>query len=290
MTRPARRSPVTIALLWSVVMLIGCQGRPASRLPDVSSGPLPIPETVAGGKVITTPDDHSLTADEYLKLGMPAVDRAWNGEDMVRAAKAVATMAKDDAGKLPRYRSDRSGVLFARLTSSQNLEMYYDKKLSLDLRMSSALAYLGATNEVLQSYVSSFLKSVTGDSELIELIGSDVRTAAVLLQLIDEELPTLKPDNQNAAERNAGLEKMRNGLATMTAGALTTLTETTSYRTSERTRLLRYLQETLPAIVAHLSTAAQSETLVRIEALVKDEDLGPLQPGLAELASALRGW
>jgi hypothetical protein len=111
----------------------------------------------------------------------------------------------------------------------------------------------------------------------------------VLLQLIDEELPTLKPDDQNAAERKAGLEKVRNGLATMTAGALTTLTETTSYRTSERTRLLRYLQETLPAIVAHLSPAAQSETQVRIEALAGDQNLKPLQPGLTELASAVRG-
>jgi hypothetical protein len=289
MTGRGLRSPVAIALLGSVVVLVACQGRQASRLPEVPSDAPPAPETLANGKVLSTPDDHSLTADEYLKLGMPAADRAWSGEEMGRAAKALATLAKDDAGKLPRYRSERSGVLFARMTSLQNLEIYHVKKLSLDLRMSPALAYFGATNDVLQLYVSSFMNGVTGDSELMELIGSDLRTAAVLLQLVDEELPTLKQSDPKNVQRIAGLEKMRNGLATMTAGALTTLTEASSYRTSERARLLRYLQETLPKIVPHLSPAAQSETQIRIETLARDQTLKPLQPRLTELALAVQG-
>lgn len=281
--------PLAASLLCSIVVLFGCQGRPASRMPEMPSGAPPAPETLANGQVLTTPDDHSLTAEEYLKLGMPATDRAWSGEEMSRAASALAAMAKDDAGKLPRYRSDRSGVLFARMTSLQNLEIYHNKKLSLDLRMSPALAYFDATNDVLQLYVSSFLKGVTGDGELMELIGSDLRTAVVLLGLVDEELPTIKPDDPGAAGRIAGLGKMRNGLATMTAGALTTLTEASSYRTSERARLLRYLQETLPAIVARISPSAQSETQVHIEALINDESLKTLRPGLTELAAAVRG-
>lgn len=290
MATSAHRSvPLATSWLWSVLVLLGCQGRPVSRLPEMPSGAPPAPETLANGKVLSTPDDHSLTADEYLKLGMPATDRAWGGKEMSRAATTLAAMAKDDAGKLPRYRSDRSGVLFARMTSLQNLEMYENKALSLDLRMSPALAYFGATNDLLQVYVSSFMKGVTGDSELMELIGSDLRTAVVLLGLVDEELPNIKPDDPGAAGRIAGLEKIRNGLATMAAGALTTLTEASSYRTSERTRLLRYLQETLPVIVAHLSPAAQSETQVRIEILARDQTLKSLQPGLTELALAVQG-
>jgi hypothetical protein len=288
-TRVHRSVLLATSLLCSAVVLFGCQGRPASQMPEMPSDAPPTPETLANGKVLSTPDDHSLTAAEYLKLGMPATDRAWGGEEMRRAATTLAAMAKDDAGRLPRYRSERSGVLFARMTSSQNLEIYHNKKLSLDLRMSPALAYFGATNDILQVYVGSFLKGATGDSELMELIGSELRTAVVLLQLVDEELPTIKQGDPNAAGQLAGLEKMRNGLATMTAGALTTLTEASSYRTSERTRLLRYLQETLPAIVTHVSPAAQSETQVRIEALARDQNLKPLQPGLAELASAVRG-
>ena len=288
--RVPRSIPPMASLLCTVVVLIGCQDRPATQMPEMPSGAPPAPEALANGKVLSTPDDHSLTADEYLKLGIPAADRAWSGEEMSRAAKALAALAKDDAGKLPRYRSDRSGVLFARMTSLQNLEVYHNKKLSLDLRMSPALAYFDATNDVLQAYVSGFLNGVTGDSELMELIGSDLRTAAVLLGLVDEELPTIKQDDPNAAGRIAGLEKMRNGLATMTAGALTTLTEASSYRTSERTRLLRYLQETLPTITAHVSPAAQSETKVRIETLANDPNLKPLQPGLTELAAAVRGF
>lgn len=284
-----RLARVSMPLLWSAVVLIGCQRSPAPQLPELPQGPPPAPETVADGKVITAPEDHSLTVDEYLKLGVPATDRTWNGDAMQHAATSLMNIAKSDPGHLPRYRSDRSGVMFARMTSPQNLERYQNRKLSLDLRMSPALTYLGATNDVLQLYVSSFLKNATGDSELIELIGSELHTAVVLLQLVDEERSTLKQDDPNSAKRVAGLEKMRNGLATMTGGALTTLTETSSYRTSERARLLRYLQETLPAIVAHISPDAQSDALDRIETLARDENLKPLQPGLDELATAVRG-
>src|ERR1017187_6411407 len=109
-----------------IALLFGCQSRPATQYPELPAGPMPAPEALANGKTIATPEDRSLTADEYLRLGVPVVDPAWTGGEMRTAAAVLKDVAKADPSHLPRYRSERSGVLFARMTSAQNIEPYRD--------------------------------------------------------------------------------------------------------------------------------------------------------------------
>jgi hypothetical protein len=273
-----------------LVLLFGCQSRPATQYPEVPAGAMPAPEALADGKTIATPEDHSLNADEYLRLGVPAVDHAWTGGEIHTAAAVLKDVAKADASHLPRYRSERSGMLFARMTSAQNIDPYRDgKRFSRDERVNALLAVLDATSDlVLSSYVPGFDKQLTGDSELIELIGADLRVSLSLVSLVDSVSTAMTPQQRDAPARVAGLEKMRAGFAQMASGSLTMLTETSSYRTSERLRLLGYLRVTLPFFVTHLSPAAQAALLSQLDAVVHNPQLTPLQPALDSLAGGVR--
>jgi len=180
--------------------------------------------------------------------------------------------------------------VFARLTAAQNLEFYRNRSLPLEARFPQAITYFESTNQVLKLYLAAYFKKATGGAELVELLGAELRGAVVMLDLVDEFLPTVRKDDPSYEVRMAGLEKVKQGLATMVAGGLQTLTERDSYRTAERVRLIDYMNETLPAILPRLPAGARVETLVRLESMAKDDGLKDLQPALGELSAAARSW
>jgi hypothetical protein len=207
---------------------------------------------------------------------------------MAKAAKVLAAVAEHAPGQLPRYQSERSGAVFARLTDVQNHEFFRNRSLPLDGRLQLAAAYTAAANQVYMLYLTSFLKHATGDSELVELLGAQFRMAVLLLELVDEKLPTVRKDDPAYESRMAGLEKMKGGLAMMVAGGLQILTEKDSYRTAERMRMLAYMQETVPKIVPRLPAGARAELLVRLEGSATNEALKVLQPAFEQLHAAVR--
>src|SRR4051812_13257608 len=122
------RLGIFCAFLSSVYCLstVGCGGPPAQ--PEVGSERS---EDAGPRQGPPDPPDHSLPAEEYIKLGVPTHDRPWLGSDMTRAAEALSDIAKDDARKLPRHQSERSGTVFARMISVQNLEIVKNRAYAI---------------------------------------------------------------------------------------------------------------------------------------------------------------
>jgi hypothetical protein len=270
--------------------LLALVGSGCSDSSTPPSTPADQPNAPKGGSPADpkAPSDESLTAEEYLRLGLPAQDRDWSGDDMVKAEKILASLAQKGYGQLPRYKSERSGEVFARLTSPQNLDLFKDRTLPFEARFPQALSYYQASNQVLKLYLAGFLKKGVRDSELVELLGAQCRSTVVILELVDELLPTIKKDDPKYQVRMQGLDQMRRGLASFVAGGLRTLTERESYRVGELVRLLGYMQETFPLIVPQLPPGARTETLSRLEKMQDDPALKDLQPGLGELRSKVK--
>ncbi len=234
------------ALVVATLTVWGCGNQ--SKQPTSSEDPL------ARSKVNEPADrkaasDESYTSEEYIRLGLPAHDREWSGNDMVKAEKVLTSLAKKGYRHLPRYKSERSGEVFARLTSRQNLDLFRNRSVPLEGRMPQALNYIGANNQILKLYLSAFLKNDTTDSDIVELMAAQLRSMVVMLELVDELIPTIKKDDPSYQVRMQGLEKMKLGLASVVAGGLQTLTERESYRKSELVRLVGYMQESFPLMV-----------------------------------------
>ena len=155
--------------------------------------------------------------------------------------------------------------------------------MPLDARFPQAINYYQTSNQVLKLYLSAYLKKDVRDSELVELMGAQLRSTVVMLELVDEFLPTIKKGDPKYQVRMQGLEQMKRGLASVIAGGLQTLTERESYRGSELARLVGYMQETFPLIVPRLPPGARTETLIRLEKMQVDPAMKDLQPGLGEL-------
>lgn len=232
---------------------------------------------------VSPSDDRSLTLDEYIETGLPAHDRSWTGQDMTRAAKALAAIAQKDAGHLPRYGSERSGAAFQRLTANDNLGLCRTRSLPLQQRLTDAMLHMQSSNEILQLYLAAFNKHAVGDSELVELVGVQLRISVEMFRLVDETLPTLDKDDPTYAARMKGLQRMRDGLASIVAGTLETLTETNTYRTSELKRLAGYMEATFPNLLPQLPAGSRSEFVTRLRFFVDDPKMQDLRPELDRL-------
>lgn len=232
---------------------------------------------------LKAPNDESLTSEEYLRLEMPAQDREWSGDDMVKAEKILASLVQKGYRQLPRYKSERSGEMFARLTSPQNLALFKNRTLPLEARFPQFLNFYQANNRVFKLYLAGFLKKDVGGSELVELMGAEFRFSVILLELVDEFLPTIKKDDPGYEYRMQGINQMKQGLASVVLGGFKTLTEMENYKKSELLRLVIYMQETFPMLIPRLLPGARTETLLRLEKMHVDRTLNDLQPGLGVL-------
>lgn len=255
--------------------------------PVVQAAPREVPPPPDAPDKKTAPDA-SYTIAKYLDLGLPDPDRAWTGADLTEAHKLLEPLSQAGNQHLPRFGSERSGKVFARLTAPTDEALFKDRKAPLEVRMQAALKGLNAVNQILVIYLSGFSRDEVGDLEMVELMGAQLRSIVVVMELSEELRPTIPKDDPNYKARMQGFATMRQGLAMVVSGSLTTLTERDYYRLRQRARMLAYIQETLPQLLPLLPPEARTEALGRLETLEKDPLLKDLRPGLVRLRAAAK--
>ena len=263
--------------LMSLFMAIAleCRGAP----PPAKQADRPVPSPIP---------DESLPADEYVKLGMPAYDRTWTSEDFVRVEKVLKAIAEKNDKELPRYKSPRSGEVFARLTSAANFDPYRDRTLAFKLRFGPALQQYETNVKILKIYVSAQPAKHIGDSELVELIALQLRGSKFVVELVDELFANSQAGRPFHAGTQEGIGNDEAGLAEVVSGSLQTLTEQTVYRDSELARLVDSMEETLPTLVPFCSRPSQIEMTQRIDTLLKDARYQELHPGLRKVQAKVK--
>jgi hypothetical protein len=237
------------------------------------------------------PEDRSLTTDQYVKHGLPKCDRPWSSMDMSRAANALTEIAKRDPRELPRYESPKSGKVFARITSDENLDSFKKKSLPVSVRTGFALQFLQATVSIGKLYGAAALEEKAGTEETTEILGQTLRIAAVLKGLSDEVLPTLDQNDPTYATRVKGLKQMTGGLGPVLQGLLTQALANKKLTPETRTRMLRYMDKTLPDLVKVLPVKVREDLLAKLKTLSERPEFAEhqqdFQPLLEKISQTL---
>ncbi|HEX8913966.1 MAG TPA: hypothetical protein VF796_16575 [Humisphaera sp.] len=271
-------SKIGLALALVALGLAGaCDGPPAGSPPQ---GPAP-----AAAAAIRRVEDRSLAADEYVALGVPSYDRGWLADDMSRAASVLAAQ---NPATLPRYGSARSGAVFDRIVSADNLRPLRDRSIAINLRLPQAATLQQSLNQLTKTYLAAYAAGGVGGDELVELSGAVLRSSREVFELAEEFMGTLSPTDPKYAARMHGLETVRQGMAQIVSGTLTTLGEAAVYSVEARVRLVGYCRETLPYMVAHLSPPSKAEVLSRLDRMVADPGMQALRPHTDRLRDEVR--
>ena len=158
-------------------------------------------------------EDLSLPAEEYVKLGVPAATKVWNGDDCLEAARVLKSLAQTNPEKLPRYQSERSGELFSRMTSTKNLEAFRNRQVAFPERFPQILGYYDGISQIFKVYLTAFQAQRVSDSDVLELMGNLTQASVVILDVVDELIPMIDKNDPKYEVRMQGLNQMRNGLA-----------------------------------------------------------------------------
>ena len=256
---------------------LGCGNeRPEKNTPAVIAPAAAPPPAV--------PNDKSLTTAEYVQLGMPTPDRVWTGRDMDQARKVVSKLAGEDASKLPRYESPRSGKVFARITNPDALASFNRPELTVEERLRAVTEYANPLTGVLMVYMLADPGGQTLASEHVELFGISLRAAVLMVPLTEAYLLTIDPNDPTYPTRQIGREGMRQGLAKTINHLLKLQTETRAFTESDRGRFLSYTEETLPALYVYLPDATKTE----VPGLLRDMEANPKLAFAKDRLRALR--
>lgn len=228
--------------------------------------------------------DRSLGLEQYVELGVPSPERTWSAQDYALAMKALSEIAQKDPAQLPRYQSERSGPLFARLTAYDNMDSLESLQLAPLAQVQTAGAMLGPASQILMLYLQAHSTSNSFATEMIELQAFTLHAAVAVLEAMDS-VPRSEVRNRDAFE--SGLAQMQSGFGKMVSGALATLSEREVYSDEDRTRFLGRLMQDLPRLLPLLQPLTRREVPVRIDELLANERSPQVKRELESLRSAV---
>ncbi len=127
--------------------------------------------------------DHSLTLVEYQELGMPDYNSVWNMEDYSNAFYVLNTLKYQNPKALPTRDSEKSGVLFSRMISLDNLSFLQDETLPLYAKAEMIKWFVNSLMELKVAYTTIGINTQYYVRELNDIDITRMRVAQRMLDL-----------------------------------------------------------------------------------------------------------
>jgi len=222
--------------------------------------------------------------DRYLAAGASASDREWRASDY----RVLLKLIREKKVPLP-YLSDPDGQkILRRFCALENLSFGRNRGLPLETRLQDFLTLHQGTAQMVTLYVGEVAEGRKGEAEMSLLLSFMLHTSALGIDLVDEFLPTLPKDDSSYETRMAGLVKMKSGLATVFAGAYTSIAEDEIYKDAQRSAILEAVSLTVPQFATVLGEETKKEMADKFGKLADRFQSSQDQENLQKITASLK--
>jgi hypothetical protein len=230
--------------------------------------------------------DNSMQSMAYIIQGMPSYDRIWIALDIKKAVVVLQKIAASDATLLPRRGSAKSGELFARIVSFENL-MTATQMRTTQQQVGTLASILKSHGELLSLYESATTKVRSYDAELIDLMIVAVEEEGTIIEVVDQSLPTMAENDPLKEGALSLMQAMQKGLSTTLVGIVYELADHTKIRTSEIVRLAQAITSYIVRLYRHIPAGTLQEIRIKISAMIESETDESLIDALKGVAASL---
>ena len=244
------------------------------------------------GSAYSQPADESLTLDQYMEMGISSPDRIWGAADYSEAVEALTSVSKN---ALPRLGSARSGALFARMISTENLLPPGGVRQVIDSGMEVAGAniqrlveYSRTVPPLLMLYVDQNPGVQGHSAEVTRVSLFALQTAAASVDLAYAFLATQPKETMNSPRIVSARKQMSDGLDQTLNGLLDMVSQEEHFRSDDVAYLADGLRREVPPIFKYLSAAQKKSMRTKIQKIAAKHKNSRVRESLKGLLAAVK--
>jgi hypothetical protein len=177
--------------------------------------------------------DQSLTVDEYVKRGVPDPGREWSINDFRETHRILGSMKWERPYQLPVKDSKRSGALFERMLSLENMSFLHDSTLSFSEKAERISAFIN----VCDYWADVYSNPVIDRYYQREQIDIQIFTLNVTESMLNLATEIYQSDDPTAAALKYGYKTIKKDYLYCLANELKTQSRTSQFRQEDLNRL-----------------------------------------------------
>ncbi len=170
--------------------------------------------------------DRSYPVKEYIKQGVPEINRPWDNDEFARAVNILMLIKSKDSLALPRYDSKRSGPLFRHMISIDNLAFLKGDLFSLHDKTFMLQNFLNIEGMLTGVYMNKTEGRQYYSEELAQLY---IFAIAITQKMLDLAYEINLSENKDARCMKSGLPAVQHLYEKMLIYVLKEQAHTTSY-------------------------------------------------------------
>ncbi|GJM28046.1 MAG: hypothetical protein DHS20C17_06810 [Cyclobacteriaceae bacterium] len=141
------------------------------------------------------PADTSLSLDNYLDLGLPDPENVWGFDQFNQAFSTLTRLKIDSPFALPLKTSARSGMIYDRMVSIDNLSFLQDTSISLSTKAHTVKNFLRVYSDLMNLYTNVLMEKQYYHREIIGVHLFGLEVSEKMLTLADRINQSNSPED-----------------------------------------------------------------------------------------------
>jgi len=229
---------------------------------------------ICGSCKNSTKKDMSYTAGEYKAKGMPDADSIWSDKDYVKAHVVLGKIKAASFFSMPAKNSEKSGPVFRRMISKENLSFLEDTSQSLGNRAFRIQYFSSFLNELSRMYFDNLKPEQYYREELIEIYIFRLYVQDKMLELGNRIMISDDPSVKGMQE---GFTAVRQYYMNLIYVLLNEQIKSEIYRSADLEKLSAQVSASLTKNVTWMSIDSRQKILKQVQNTIEKTTLDPVK-------------
>ena len=229
-------------------------------------------------------EDFSLELEQYRQMGVPDPNKVWDFDDIRAAHNLLSAIKWDKPYNLPRKESKKSGILFDRMVTLENMTFLQNDTLKLHEKGYMSLEFLQLVENWKDLYTNPVWEKQYYQRELVDININEVRVTQIMVDLTAKIMVSDDPIDIVMQE---GVPKIKLNYVSSMINALDAQSNTSEFLKDDIERMTDSLSSSIMRNREWLDSASANKIRKSIDSILDSTSLDYVKARYLEIAEIL---